>query len=461
MEKSFIIIIALTVILSMLTGGVVFAQNQPILPNAGLTPESPFYFLDKFGEALRTFFTFNPEGKARLQITFAAERISEIKIILETKGVQAPGLEVAQSRLQAHLASVAATLDSEKAKGKDVSKLASDLDEEFEGPKSALKETFKTQERALENQEDELKAKIRDARRAGDTAQIEALIRQLAEVKAQKELFEQEEDDQEEVLEKEEERIREEMEDRAEAEKKIRKAEREKQEVLDEAAKEGVSLPPETFNAFDEHILEAKSALAAGKFKEAKHHAEEAKESLDKVEDAIDDLEEAMKEEKELNENQEEKEHEALEKQDEKTREGAERLKEEQKKSEEKSRKAEERLREAGKVEEEEEEMEHEEGNGASSTQAPRVEIITMRAGRFDDDVMDIRRGDTVRWINRDSQPHWPASTPHPAHTDLSGFDALRQIGPGESYEFIFTQSGTFGYHDHLNPSVVGKVIVK
>ena len=63
-----------------------FAQSpQVTLPSAGLTPESSFYFLDKFGEALRSFFTFNPEGKALLEITFASERVAEIKVILETK----------------------------------------------------------------------------------------------------------------------------------------------------------------------------------------------------------------------------------------------------------------------------------------------------------------------------------------------------------------------------------------
>ena len=342
----------------------VFAQNQVILPNAGLTPESPFYFLDKFGEAMREFFTFNPEGKARLQITFAAERISEIKVILETKGVEAPGLEVAQSRLRAHLASVATVLDAEKAKGKDVSRLASDLDDKFEGPKSVLKETFKTQKRVFESQEDELKAKIRDARRAGDAAQVEALTRQLAEVKTQKELLEQEGDDQEEALEKEEERIKEEMEAKTKAEKKIRKAEREKQEVLDEALKEGVTIPAEAFGAFDEHLAKAKSAFEAGNFEEAKHHAEEAKESLEKVEDAIDDLEEAKEEEEELKEEQEEqeeKEREAIEKQDEKILKDAkketERLEKETKKADEKTREAEERLREIGAEEDEDEEV--------------------------------------------------------------------------------------------------------
>lgn len=65
-----------------------FAQSsQTTLPSAGLTPESSFYFLDRLGENLRHFFTFNPEAKARLQISFAAERIAEIIVILETKGI--------------------------------------------------------------------------------------------------------------------------------------------------------------------------------------------------------------------------------------------------------------------------------------------------------------------------------------------------------------------------------------
>lgn len=448
----------------------VFAQNQIVLPNAGFTPESPFYFLDRFGEALREFFTFNSEGKARLQIVFAAERIAEIKVILETKGVEAPGLEVAQSRLQAHLANAATVLDSEKVRGRNVSKLASELDDKFEGPKSALKETFRTQKQTLENQEDELKAKIKDARRVGDTSQIEALVRQFAEVKTQKELLEQKEDDQEKALEKEEERIKEEMEAKSKAEKKIRKAEREKQEILDEAAKEGLSIPPEAFNVFNHHLSEAKSALAAGKFGEAKHHAEEAKENLDKIEDAIDDLEETREEEEELKEEQEEKEREAIEKQDERIRKDAkkeaERLEKEQKKAEEEARKAEERLREAGMEMEEEEEFKNPE-NGekqseeSSSMRAPQVITVFIRSGRFDDSAVDVKRGDTIRWTNKDSQPHWPASNPHPAHANLSGFDALRPIALGESYEFTFNAQGMFGYHDHLNPAAMGIVIVK
>lgn len=347
--------ITLLAALAIFVGNSALAQNQAVLPNAGLTPESPFYFFDKFGETLRTFFTFNPEGKARLQITFAAERISEIKVILETKGVEAKGLEVAQSRLQVQLASAATIVTDLKSEGQDVGTLASELSNAIETPKSLLAQIFKEQERALEAEEKELKAQLRAAHRAGDTAKEEALAQELGKIKAQKELLELKEEDIEDDIEAEEERIEEEMEARVEAEKKIRKAEKEKQEVLDEAAREGLTIPSEAFNAFEHHLSEARSALAADKFDEAKHHAKEAKESLDKVEDAIEDLEEAKENAEELKEEQEAKEQEAKEEQGEKLKEeaekDAERLEKEREKAEENARKAEERLREAGNEE--------------------------------------------------------------------------------------------------------------
>ena len=357
MKKSLITTAVLVTSLFVFTGGTVFAQNQQVaLPSAGLTPESPFYFFDKFGEALREFFTFNPEGKARLQIAFAAERVAEIKVIFETKGIEARGLEVAQSRLQAHLANAAAIVVDQKAKGKDVSGLAKELDDEFESPKSALEQTFKEQERALESQEKELKRKILEARRAGDTAQVESLVQQLGQVKAQKELLELKEEEVEDALEREEERIEEEMEAREKAEKAIREAEKEKREVLDEAAEEGLTAPAEAFGKFDGLLAQAKSVLAAGNFQEAKRLAKQAEKSLDEVEEAIEDLEGGQRKRRGIERRTGEKEREAKEEQDEKLKEDAEkeaeRLEKEKENAEEESRKAEERLWEAGNNEE-------------------------------------------------------------------------------------------------------------
>ncbi|MEK7149535.1 MAG: DUF5667 domain-containing protein [Patescibacteria group bacterium] len=332
---SFLFVPVLAFILSPVEG---FAQNQAVLPNAGLTPESPFYFFDRFGEALQEFFTFNPEGKARLQITFAAERIAEIKIILETKGVNAKGLEVAQSRLQANIAKAAGIIEDEKSKGKDVSELAKSISDDFDANKEAFKQAFKDQKRSLEAKEDELKAKIREARRANDIAQVEALIKELGEIKAQKELLELKEDEQEEALEQEEEKIEKEMEKKEDAEKAIKEAEEERQEVLDEAVEEGASVPAGAFEKFDKLLAQAKELFAKENYVGAKQLAKQAEKSLDKVGEAIEDLNEAKEEENELKEEQEEQAKEKFEKE-------ADSLEQERENIEEAARRAEEKLR--------------------------------------------------------------------------------------------------------------------
>ena len=295
----------LSIIVALLFGGFVSAKNQGDLPNAGLTPESPFYFLDKLGEALQEFFTLNPEGKAHLQITFAAERISEIKVVLEAKGVEAKGLDVAQSRLQAHLAKAAAIVKKEKGKGKDVSTLAQELDEKLKAPKSLLAESFKEQKRELKQQKEQLKIQLKEAHLAGNAAQEEAIAAQLGQVKAQLELLELREDDIEEELEAEEEKIEEEIEDEEEATEAITEAEEEKQEILDEATEEGITLPVNAFAEFDSLLAQARNAFAAGNYQDAEKLAEQAEDSLERIEDMIDELEEEMEDEDNEDEDEE------------------------------------------------------------------------------------------------------------------------------------------------------------
>ena len=269
----------------------VFAQGQAVLPKAGLTPESPFYFLDKLGEVIQEFITFNPQAKARLQITFASERIAEIKVILETKGVEAKGLDIAQTRLQANIAKAAKIVSKEKSRGRDVSVLAQDLASNFETSKAVLAQTFKEQKQALKDREEELKTQLRAAHRAGDTVKEEALVQELGQVKAQKEFLELKEEDIDDELEVEEEKIGEEMEAQRKTEKAISEAQEEKQEVLDEAVEEGVELPTNAFAEFDNLLSRAKSAFAAGNFEEAKSLAKQAKTSLKQIERTIKELE--------------------------------------------------------------------------------------------------------------------------------------------------------------------------
>src|SRR3989338_4532378 len=142
MKKTFISSTFALVALFVFASSTVFAQGtQANLPSAGLTPESSFYFLDRLGENLRQFFTFNPEAKAKLQIEFAGERIAEIKVIVEEKVVNAKGLAIAESLLQANVAYAAEIVNEEKTAGNDVSNLAKTLNDEFDARDKLLGQT--------------------------------------------------------------------------------------------------------------------------------------------------------------------------------------------------------------------------------------------------------------------------------------------------------------------------------
>lgn len=71
----FIFISCLT-IASLLLGGTAFAQDED-LPDPGITPDSPLYFLDTFGKNIGLFLAFGPEAKANKALEYAEERLAE------------------------------------------------------------------------------------------------------------------------------------------------------------------------------------------------------------------------------------------------------------------------------------------------------------------------------------------------------------------------------------------------
>ncbi len=74
------LIIALVFLFSLEMG--VLAQEIE-LPSPGLTPESPFYFLEIIAEGIGTFFTFGDLKKAERHATLAAERLAEVQAVVE------------------------------------------------------------------------------------------------------------------------------------------------------------------------------------------------------------------------------------------------------------------------------------------------------------------------------------------------------------------------------------------
>ncbi len=91
---------------------------------------------------------------------------------------------------------------------------------------------------------------------------------------------------------------------------------------------------------------------------------------------------------------------------------------------------------------------------------APPVEVTINTDGSFSPTVVSVSVGRTVRWTNNALTGVRVASTPHPAHSDLPGFDSGPAVPPGLNYVYKFKGVGAWGYHNHSNPSMQGTVNV-
>lgn len=100
------------------------------------------------------------------------------------------------------------------------------------------------------------------------------------------------------------------------------------------------------------------------------------------------------------------------------------------------------------------------EEESAPITLPPSGNTVTITASGFSPSTITISVGEMVMWVNNDIKNHWPASDPHPQHTDYSGFDSLG-ISSGSSWSFKFNATGTWNYHDHNLPTRKGTVVVQ
>lgn len=98
--------------------------------------------------------------------------------------------------------------------------------------------------------------------------------------------------------------------------------------------------------------------------------------------------------------------------------------------------------------------------NVVTNTSTVTNTVVSMTRSGFEPSSLTIKSGDTVTFVNNDTRTRQPASDPHPSHTGLAGFDADDGVPAGGQYQFTFTRTGTFGYHDHLFSSLKGTVTV-
>lgn len=86
--------------------------------------------------------------------------------------------------------------------------------------------------------------------------------------------------------------------------------------------------------------------------------------------------------------------------------------------------------------------------------------IVKMTSSNFSPKNITVKVGESVIWQNDDSANHTVNSYNHPTHT-LYPFLNLGLIKSGETKSATFSKTGTFMYHDHLNPSLTGTVTVE
>lgn len=86
---------------------------------------------------------------------------------------------------------------------------------------------------------------------------------------------------------------------------------------------------------------------------------------------------------------------------------------------------------------------------------------VTYTNSGFSPKSITIKVGESVTFVNNSSSLLHVASNPHPIHTDLLGFDSKNTFSAGESYTYTFEKTGEHGYHNHLNPTSTGVVVIE
>lgn len=124
------------IILAIGVGGIASA-SQASLPGDNL------YTIKILSEELRSAFTVSPAAKALLEVEFSANRIEEIKKVVQKSGIESKNINVALDRLQKNTAKAADIIDREKQNGNDVSALAKNIEEKNTANQNMLDQILK------------------------------------------------------------------------------------------------------------------------------------------------------------------------------------------------------------------------------------------------------------------------------------------------------------------------------
>ncbi|USN97308.1 MAG: hypothetical protein H6799_02955 [Candidatus Nomurabacteria bacterium] len=99
-------------------------------------------------------------------------------------------------------------------------------------------------------------------------------------------------------------------------------------------------------------------------------------------------------------------------------------------------------------------------------SQTEENSILTINYGEdgYQPRMLQVKKGQTVKFTTTSEVPNWVASNPHPAHTDYPEFDTGQILGtlpaPGDETEFTFDKVGGWGFHNHNQQGHTGTIVV-
>lgn len=148
-EKSKIIV-PIMILIFLGGGGLIFNQSLE-LPEPGLTPDSPFYFLDTFGERIGLLFTFSSLGKTEKALEYAEEKLAEMKIMADKDRIK--DLKKANRNYNLYL-------DLVHQEANQIVDLISSVSQRILGQRETISEFLLIQMEDEFEQEEEIKVKI-------------------------------------------------------------------------------------------------------------------------------------------------------------------------------------------------------------------------------------------------------------------------------------------------------------
>lgn len=86
--------------------------------------------------------------------------------------------------------------------------------------------------------------------------------------------------------------------------------------------------------------------------------------------------------------------------------------------------------------------------------------LVKLTADGFNPPTININAGQTVFWQNDSGIDGTVSSDLHPTHLLYPPLN-LGVIPVGGEVSLVFDKAGSYGYHNHLNPSMEGKVVVQ